>query len=76
MSTRSKLIRLASTMPSGSMERKTLLAILADKDLPISKSAASAKAIGKYRKLEDHLKSKGDQEGLTLLDEFATAMGI
>jgi len=40
------------------------------------REAASAKAIGKYFKLEKHLKQNGDREGLDLLEEFADALGI
>ena len=38
--------------------------------------AASAKAMVRYRKLEDHLKDKDDKEGLSLLSDFADAMGV
>jgi hypothetical protein len=91
-SDRSNLIRLASSLPAGSAERKAILASLGPERLAdwslstdlersvkkssLGKTSASAKAILRYQKLETHLKSKGDQEGLDLLDALATAMGI
>ena len=41
-----------------------------------SRSAASAKAIGKYFKLEKHLKQNGDHEGLSLLEDLADALRL
>jgi hypothetical protein len=41
-----------------------------------SRSAASAKAIGKYFKLEKHLKQNGDREGLSLLEDLADALRL
>lgn len=64
---RSKLIRLAHQKPE---LRAHLLPLL------MGKTAASAKAMVRYRKLEDHLKGKDDKVGLELLDAFADAMGI
>ena len=40
------------------------------------KTAASAKAMMRFNKLESHLKSKGDKDGLSLLSDFADAIGI
>jgi hypothetical protein len=72
MTLRSKLIRLAHENPS---LREGILPLLKD-GAGLTKSAASAKAIVRFRKLEDHLKSKGDKDGVELLNDFADAMGI
>jgi len=40
------------------------------------RSAASAKVMMRFNKLESHLKSKGDKDGLSLLSDFADAIGI
>ena len=72
---RSKLIRLAHANPE---LRHNLLPLLVKnaQEEDTNKTAASAKAMVRFRKLEEHLKSKGDKEGLSLLNDFADAMGL
>lgn len=54
------------------MEEKVVARALGGRSV----DAASAKAMVRYRKLEDHLKAKGDKDGLSLLSDFCDAMGI